>query len=247
MIKLNYSLLLALLFLIVSGCNKEPVSPETFTKSDSEIEQRSPTIVQETPVIFFMPAGDLGGPDNVLEPGTPYPPTKGASATLKRTSNYLQFNIHTTGLPPGGYTVWWVIFNDPGTCTAPGPGGNLCGEADLGASYNGVVWATGKVVKDNGVGNFSNRLYVGEERTPGTQQIIVGDMISSPLANPMEAEVHLIIKYHGPASEDPEVLNDQINTFLGSCGPDEGANSFYAGPVFGYQCFDPQAAIFLAP
>jgi hypothetical protein len=49
-----------------------------------------------------------------------------------------------------------------------------------------------------------------------------------------------IIKYHGPPSDDPDVLYDQTHTLLGSC--DQGVNGFFDGQVI--QCFDPQWAIF---
>ena len=59
----------------------------------------------------------------------------------------------------------------------------------------------------------------------------------------MRAEVHLIIKYHGPASDDPYTLHDQVTTLLGSCESGE-ANAFDTGGPFGIQCFDPQAVAF---
>ena len=68
--------------------------------------------------------------------------------------------------------------------------------------------------------------------------------IESPLMYPQTAEVHLIIKYHGLASMDPDILYDQLHTLLGNCAEfTGGANSLDAG-AFGIQCFDPQFAIF---
>ncbi len=52
-----------------------------------------------------------------------------------------------------------------------------------------------------------------------------------------------IIKYHGPASDDRDVLYDQTHTILGSCF--SGANAVEFGDPFGIQCFDPQFAILI--
>jgi hypothetical protein len=61
------------------------------------------------------------------------------------------------------------------------------------------------------------------------------------LVNPKTAEVWVIIKYHGPASDDPDELYLQTHTLQGLC--EEGANAYDLGPGFGIQCFDPQIAI----
>jgi hypothetical protein len=239
----NLSLALALLILLLPGCEKESlISEQEFTNSDVEIadaKRAAGTQVQKVSVLPFQSAGDLGGDGNVLTPGDMFPPGSNSFASLKRGKNYLQFNIHTTDLPQGAYTVWWVIFNETTSCTGGGAGG-VCGEPDLFLPTTAVVWATSKVVQTNGVGNFSDRIYVGEKRVVNP---ILGEDLTSPLENPQTAEAHLIIKYHGLASDDPDILYDQLHTLLGSCGPTDGANSLDAG-VFGIQCFDPQVAIF---
>lgn len=217
-----------------------------FAKSESQIDNSTSakgTSVQKTDVTSFQPAGDLGGASNVLIPGTFFAPNTNNHASLKRGKNYLQFNIHTTNLPQGAYTVWYIIFNDPSSCAGPGSSGGVCGENDLFLPSTSVVWATGKIVHANGIGNFSDRIYVGEQRT---ETIILGDDLNSPLEYPQTAEVHLIIKYHGHPSDDSELLYDQLHTLLGNCDENGGANSFDAGPVFGIQCFDPQVAVFKA-
>ena len=225
-------LLVLSLCVLLLGCTQEELY---------SLLSKHHTVVQHTEVEKFMPAGELGGPKNVLKPGTFSPPTEGGKATLRRGSDYIQFTMHTTGLPKGAYTVWYVIFNDPDACSGE------CGEDDLFLPKTAVVWATGKVVMSSGVGNFSDKLYVGERREPETQEGILGESLMSPLQNAHGAEVHLIVKYHGPASRDPHTRYEQLHTLLGSCGKDEGANSFDAGAVFGIQCFDPQVAVFLAP
>ena len=238
---------LVLLMLVGLACDQSTLTDSELESSNfdtvivDELSMKG-TLVQSTALLPFQPAGDLGGPGNQLNPGDFFPPTGKSKATLKRGSDYVQFNIHTTGLPQGAYTVWWVIFNDPDDCAGPGANGGECGEVDLLGPSTGVVWATGKIVKANGIGNFSDRIYVGESRP---ETIILGENLTSVLMDPKNSEVHCIVKYHGLASDDPDVLYDQLNTLLGSCGENDGANSYDAGP-FGIQCFDPQVAIFAA-
>jgi hypothetical protein len=193
------------------------------------------TAVSRAPVVAFLPAGDVGG--GVLVPGTLFPPAKRGRATLKRGEDWIQVNIKTSGLPPGAYTVWWVIFNNPAGCSTP------CGLDDVlnPAAAVSVFWATGKVVKENGIANFHDRYTIGDDLGfPGTQHSLGGE---GDFLDPQTAEIHNIIKYHGPASDDPDVLYDQTHTLLGSCFVNANAHDF--GPPFGVQCFDPQAVAHL--
>lgn len=245
-------LLLALIAVVLGGCSKEAANDATLSvQEEQQLADTKATILQWADLFPFLPAGDLGGPSNVLTPGTFFPPTNGGSASLKRGTDYIQFNLHTTGLPEGAYTVWYVIFNEPGDCTEPNPANGACAGgagADFGLPTTAIVWATGGIVRANGVGNFHNRLYVGERRAPGTQEVLVGGALDSPLENPQGAEVHLIVKYHGPASRNRAVLFAQTHSILGSCGINEGANPLDLGPSFGgVHCFDPQAVVFPAP
>lgn len=187
------------------------------------------TSVSTAPVFAFVPAGDIGG--GVLEPGTFYPPTTHGFATLKRGSDWIQVNIQTSGLPAGAYTVWWIVFATPEGCVQG------CGEDDLfdpDANVS-IFWATGKVVREGGVGSFRARHRVGDDLGEPGKQLILGD----GSLDPTKAEIHNIIKYHGPVSDDPATLYEQTHTLLGSCF--EGANALDFGDPFGVQCFDPQA------
>ncbi len=187
------------------------------------------TAVSRAPVVAFQAAGDVGG--GVLEPGTFYPPTTHGHATLKRGSDWIQVNIQTSGLPAGAYTVWWVVFDTPDGCT------HSCDDDDLfnPDAHVSVFWATGGVVPHSGNGSFHARYRNGDDPgEPGTQ-LILGD----GSVDPARAEVHNIIKYHGPTSDDPQTLHEQTHTLQGSCF--EGANAVDLGEPFGVQCFDPQA------
>lgn len=194
------------------------------------VASASPTTsVSKAPVIAFQAAGDVGG--GVLEPGTTYPPTTHGFAILQRRSDRIKVNIHTSGLPAGAYTVWWVVFDTPAGCS------QSCGEDDLfnPDSNASVFWATGGVVDEDGRASFRALHRVGDNLgDPGTQHLLGDGSIE-----PSRAEIHNIIKYHGPASDDPEALYEQTHTVHGSC--DQGANAVDLGPPFGVQCFDPQA------
>lgn len=241
--------LIALGLVLLLACSKDsPDQIQTLdVTSDKQTDLSKNTqraLTQKVGILPFQPAGDLGGAGNVLIPGDFFAPTGTSFATLKRGKNYIQFNIHTTGLPQGAYTVWYVIFNDPSICTTANPAGGACDLPDLLGAKTGIVWATGGIVQANGIGNFQDRIYVGENRD---ETAFRGGDLASPLASPDGAEVHLIIKYHGLAANDPDVLYSQTHTLIGNCGADEGANSYYAGPLFMIQCFDPQVAIFPVP
>jgi hypothetical protein len=142
-----------------------------------------------------------------------------------------------TDLPIGAYSVWWIIFNNPAGCSD-----GVCGENDvlpppgtLEAEVS-AVWATGGIVGPDRGGHFSARLGVGKDAAPG--QIIFGDA----LTDPMGAEIHVIVRYHGPARwDDSAALLSQMSTFQGYCTP---ASSLGVGTdESAFSCFEPQATM----
>ncbi len=218
------SRLYAVLFiaLILSGCNNEtPVSSEVLGDGLAVLAKQQ----ERGEVDFFQAAGPAGA-NGVLTEGDIFPPTKGGFAILHRGNDWVSYNLHTTGLPAGAYTNWWIIFNNPEECS-----GVPCGLGDLGnALVNpSVFWSTGGIVQDNGVGNFQATIDEGEP-SKGPDGFLVG---TDGLVDAAKAEVHIIIKYHGPASNDPDELFLQTNTVLGLC--DDRANALPDG-----NCFDPQ-------
>ncbi|MFK7844445.1 MAG: hypothetical protein AB8G77_04020, partial [Rhodothermales bacterium] len=183
----------------------------------------------------FQPAGDFGG--GVLVPGTVFPAVNGSKSTLKRMADKIRYSIKTTGLPEGAYTNWIVTINEPENClTSPCTDVDVFGRTEEVDAT--VFWATGNTVGQNGKGNFSATIRVGE-LPDGDDQI---GWPGSGLQNPMGAEIHLIVKYHGLTSSDPEIRKEQLTTLTGSC--EEGANAYDLSEIgFGIQCFDPQVAI----
>lgn len=198
-------------------------------------------------LIASIPAGDIAGVDAdgnpipctvetcALLPGTLFPPTEGSRSWLKRSPHRLKIKVETTGLPPGAYTSWWVIFDNPEGCVE-GPG--QCSPADYFsiAAENTVYFAAGFVVGADGRAEIKASTRVGDDLGEPGQQWIFGDGLS----NPMGAEVFFDLLYHGPASSDPDVLELQTTTLNGGCL--DGANAVDYGD-FGIGCFDPQIAI----
>ena len=146
------------------------------------------------------------------------------TGTLVRTGSGVSANLHTTDLPAGAYTVWWIIFNNPGECATDCNGSDL-GNPDVGGS---VARATGKVVGPDGKGNFSAHLNVGD-----TSEALFGPGLTDSLG----AEIHMVIRYHGPvvAANMPA----QINSVGGGC--------VGSGGDFEFGCYDPQAVAFPTP
>lgn len=124
----------------------------------------------------------------------------GAKAELEREEHSIEIEVHTSGLPLGAYTNWWVIFNEPSACAAA-----MCVYNDLfiPETESSVLWATNAILED-GVAEFEAELHEGE--LPG--QVLSG----SGLTNAQGAQIQYIIKWHGPASDDPDILYEQLYT-----------------------------------
>lgn len=165
----------------------------------------------------------------VLSDGSPADGSdvKGSSGKLTRGDGVVWLRINTTGLPAGAYTNWWVIFNNPDACGESCDGSDFP-NPDVGAS---VLWATGGVVTDTGVGHF--RAHLEENNAPG--EVLFGP----GLMDAAGAEIHIIVRYHGPAGAG-DVLIAQTTTFGGGC-----SNAPNPYPIF--PCYDPQAAVFPRP
>ena len=126
--------------------------------------------------------------------------------------------------------MWWVVFNHPGHCTDPFAPGFQCGPGDL-PGYGGdprvqfsLLYAAGNVVGRSGQAGFGARLNTGD-----MSDAVMGD----GLVNPRGAEIHLVIRTHGPTI--PHMVEQQIRTFNGGCEDDEPNEDL---------CFDRQFAAF---
>ena len=144
------------------------------------------------------------------------------TGTLLRTNSGASATLHTTDLPVGAYTVWWIIFNDPSACVDGCDGSDLRDESGVPNPGTSVLRATGKVVGPNGKGNFGAHLNVGD-----TSEALFGPGLTDSFG----AEIHMVIRYHGPMV--PANMPAQINSFGGGCGD--------------FDCYDPQAVAFPTP
>lgn len=132
---------------------------------------------------------------------------------LLRTGDGISINIVTSELVnEDAYTVWWIVFNNPIECAGS------CGLDDLAdEDVNATIqWATGDIVDKFGVGRFTAHLNEGETTPSGPVFDLPGDDVG--LVDAIVAEVHVIIRSHGPAVA--EQLNEQITSFDGGCDLD---------------------------
>ncbi len=151
---------------------------------------------------------------------------RGTSALI-RNAEGISMNLETSDLPVGAYSVWWVIFNKPSECT-----NGTCGAVDTGKggapnpAEGTLMWATGGVVGPDRNGHFSASVGVGPDNAPG-------EVRRGPtLTNPLGAEVHVVLRFHGtPAWDDPELFTSQLGTFGGGCDI--------------FACFNPQSVAHL--
>jgi hypothetical protein len=156
-----------------------------------------------------------------------FAPVEGASSTLVRTESGLSARFQTAGLPAGeAFTVWFIVFNEPGACTAPIVGVSRCGEPDLfnPAALGGAFTMGGHVVGSGGPATIAGSLHVGDMRNALTFGPGAPPAFPNALTNPMGAEVILVLLRHGPwLPGSPE----QFKTFW-ACNlpPGPGATPF---------------------
>ncbi len=120
-------------------------------------------------------------------------------------------------IPGHAYTLWWVIWNNPEECLTP----NGCGDPDdvdflNPATEVDVLFAgSGRVIGNNGKGTFYGLLRAGDDSDS------VNDLMGIPLVgglqtgNTFGAEVHLVLRSHGPAI--PGMIYEQISGYTGGC------------------------------
>lgn len=150
----------------------------------------------------------------------------GAGARLTANDNGITLRLNTVELAPGVHTVWWVVFNNPEFCQDPYLDSIECGEGDLdnAAVQTSVLYAAGNVTGSSGRSSYGARLNIGDDS---------GALFGPGLLRPRTAEIHLVVRTHGPAI--PGLVHEQISTFNRGCEngqPNEG------------MCDDVQFAVF---
>ena len=138
------------------------------------------------------------------------------TSTLRRNNEAIALTINTSELEPNyAYTVWWVVFDKPEYCSAPGCGADDIFENALVGGPNEMEFtllgaADGSVIGPNGRANYRGALAKND-----VSQVTFGD----GLDNPMTAEIHYVIRSHGPAI--PGMIEEQTTTHNAGCFPGE--------------------------
>lgn len=131
-------------------------------------------------------------------------------AALVRTRWGVHAWLGTSELPRGPHTLWWVVWNNPEAC-----GDDGCNDADLGAPGvdADIGYADGYVVRRAGHAYFAASLREGRPLTGFPPEL--GITSGSGLKDSHTAEVHLIVRSHGPSIRG--LVRDMARTFHGGC------------------------------
>ena len=137
-----------------------------------------------------------------------------AGSTVSRNNEGAYWNISTSSLPVGEVvTLWVAIFNNPAYCAQ-----SVCAPPDLANPFvvGSLQYAGGQIVGPNGRADFSG--YLGEGDGTGGYQLFPSMQIPAPgLVDTRGAQIHLVMRKHGPASADPATLQAQLSGFTGGC------------------------------
>jgi hypothetical protein len=169
----------------------------------------------------------------------------GGFAHLTRFENGVTMAVSTNDLVEGDvYTVWWVIFNAPENCSD-----GVCNVDDVLIVQDGIVPRDedgNRLMNMEGIAaaNVSIQHAAGGYAEDGTlhtsASLGIGDVpgiiIGPGLLDAQNAEIHLVIRTHGPATGDSGIFADQISTFGGGCEPMDAL-----------PCDDVQFAVFTPP
>jgi hypothetical protein len=169
----------------------------------------------------------------------------GGYAHLTRFENGVTMAVSTSDLVQGEvYSVWWVIFNEPENCSD-----GVCDVDDVLILEDGVVPRDedgNRLMNMEGIAgaNVSIQHAAGGYAQDGTLHTsaslgigaVPGIVLGPGLLDAHNAEIHLVIRTHGPAADNLEILADQISTFGGGCEPMDAL-----------PCDDVQFAVFAPP
>jgi hypothetical protein len=179
------------------GCN-----PECKNVQGAIHEPPNPDVTVK-PVFRLIETGDMVGDD-----------IQGTWSRITRDDERVIARVDTAELEPGAYTLWWVIFNHPEFCAGE------CRADDLRDPAVGALatYAAGAVVGEDGKATFMAELAEGDISGVPTEFASLPGA-SMGLMDARQAAVHLIVRSHGAASDDPVVLQSQITTLNGGCNP----------------------------
>lgn len=167
--------------------------------------------------------------------------TQVGNTLLVRTRQGIFYALRATDLTPGHViTVWAVVFNQPENC-AQYP--EACKGSDLSTPdvLGDAVYTSGGVVRENGT--IRLRAFLREGDASGSMAHEVSTAFPpTGLLDLEDAEVHLVIRDHGPAI--PGKVYEQRSSFTGGCAT--SFPPFSAFPKNQGECGNTFAAIHLA-
>lgn len=157
-----------------------------------------------------------------------------SASVFERTDDGVKTEVFTRATPGNAYTLWYLVFNAPENCIDGCGRHNIFtpegafNEAQIEAARISVVWAgAGDVADRAGFLRLSGSLAEGDF-PDGPQQVVVGraeDNAFAPVDAPVTgiedvstAEIHIVARAHGPASEDADELERQLSQFA-ACNP----------------------------
>jgi hypothetical protein len=152
----------------------------------------------------------------------------GGQSTLTRTEDMVHVTVEAARLRAGNaYTLWWVVFNDPSACSAPGCGEDDIFNADGSLNEAGVMaagiavgHATGNLARADRTTEFGGRLMRND--ASGAHQIVIPAGLGAEnvllTASGLDAEVHVVVQNHGEARRGFRLLR-QLTRFQAGCNP----------------------------
>lgn len=143
----------------------------------------------------------------------------GATVLVRdRNQNSVTANLSSRALEPDtAYSIWWAVFNQPQYCAEQ----FNCvvndlevfgGDSRIQAS---VFWAGGVLSDQAGIANISLNLRQGT-----TTRELFAQTEPHGLQNLMGAEIHLVLRTHGPAGVAGRIA-EQIGSANMGCPPDD--------------------------
>lgn len=133
------------------------------------------------------------------------------TSQLVRTPNGVNYSVATSGLSPGhAYTLWIVIFNDPGGCITAW----ACSPDDIvnADARPDMMYAAGHLVGGSGTATFSGRRAAWDLGGSANEPVALP---AYGLEDPSGAEIWFAVHDHGPV--DPAYLPDMIQSIDGGC------------------------------
>ena len=145
-------------------------------------------------------------------------PVPGSEAVLTRFDGGIRAQLTTHDLPPGAYTFWWHLVHE---------------DEEL-----SILWGGNHIVSHRSeTVQIASTLIEGTENAPGF--IFLGNGLQPGAARTVRAE--LWVRLHGPPSDDPAILREQLTRPFGTCTDVRNPNP---RPELDYPCWNPQRAVF---